>query len=104
MLSMRKEQWTQDSPVLCVGCWPMEEFPQPPVPELSWWPPGFSQVDPLVSMGLPQAEVPLSTETGGPAGSPQVDVSIFCGALYVSPHPEEAELAMSFHCISVHAS
>lgn len=53
----------------------MDGFPQPLPPELSR--PGSSQLEP-VSMGLPQAEVPLSTETGGgPDGSPQEDDSIF---------------------------
>lgn len=68
----------------------MEEFPQPLVAEFSL--PGSSQLEP-VSMGLPQAEVPLSTETGGgPDGSPQEEDSIFCGALYGSPQPKDAKL------------
>ena len=59
---------------------------QPPVAELSPLSLSSSQVE-LVSMGFPQADVPLSTETGGPGGSPHVPDSIFWGPVYCSPQP-----------------
>lgn len=55
-------------------CWP-------PHPELESLQPllGSSQLE-LLSTGFPQADVPLSTVTGGPAaGSPQVEDSFCCG-------------------------
>lgn len=67
---------------------PVRSFLRLNLPDLCWLPHpepesllpllGSSQLE-LVSMGFPQADVPLSTVTGGPvAGSPHVEDSFCC--------------------------